>query len=173
MASIQPVDDLGDHGEIVLVECDVCTLLVSFSDYASHVESHLAQFHMMALMEADIEADDRGDDYELNLLMQDLMGRVEVGVDNIDHVTQNVRLGQNDSIECPICLEVQDKIIKRTPCAHDFCSNCITTWLSSHKTCPICVADIQMLSTTSSMLSSSSMKATTSSSAFGSAVPDV
>jgi hypothetical protein len=26
-------------------------------------------------------------------------------------------------------------------CKHRFCSMCIETWLSSHKTCPVCKAD--------------------------------
>jgi len=129
-----------EQDDTVLIECDVCALLVSFSDYASHVESHLEQFHMMAMMESD-----QGEDYELNLLMQDLMGHVEIGVDNIERVTSDVELEKNTSVECPICLEVQDKMVKRTLCRHDFCTSCISEWLSKHKTCPICVADIQML----------------------------
>ena len=165
MASVAPESD---H-DTELIECDVCALMVSFSDYASHVESHLAQFYMMAQ-----DTDDRADDYELNLLMQDLMGRVEIGVDDISRVALDVTLKKGEAVECPICLEVQCKKVKRTLCKHDFCIDCITRWLSTHKTCPICMADIQMLSTTSSgFVSSSSIKATTSSSARRSEVPEV
>lgn len=171
-------DDLELDQDIVLIECDLCSLLVSFADYASHVESHLAQINLMHLMTSEAEAAEAAEaaednEYELNLLMQDLMGRVEIGVDNIDRVARNVKLDSLETLECPICLEIQENvIIKRTPCNHDFCVSCITKWLSTHKTCPICIADVQMLSTASST-SSSSMNATTSSSARGSDDPDV
>jgi hypothetical protein len=123
------------------IECDLCTLRLSFADYASHVESHMEQLHMLSLVESD-----SGEDYELNLMMQELMGHVEIGVDDIDRVTSVVVLDKDTPIQCPICLEVQDKVVKRTLCKHDFCTGCITKWLSSHKTCPICIADVQMLS---------------------------
>ncbi len=97
--------------------------------------------------EENVAAIDQGDDatFELNLMMQELMGRVEIGVDDIEKATTNVKLENNASIECPICLEVQDKFVKRTICKHDFCASCISKWLSKNKTCPICVADIQTL----------------------------
>lgn len=123
------MQEVHHNDDDVLIECDLCMLFVSFSDYASHVESHT-----MA-----------GEDYELNLMMQELMGRVEIGVDDIETVTHDVKLDNKTSIECPICLEEQEKIVKRTLCNHDFCSSCISKWLSKHKTCPICVTDIQNL----------------------------
>lgn len=39
--------------------------------------------------------------------------------------------------ECPICLDNIDSLYTTT-CEHKFCTNCITTWLINHKTCPLC-----------------------------------
>ena len=32
--------------------------------------------------------------------------------------------------------------IAKLPCGHYFCLNCITPWLTSHVTCPVCRAEI-------------------------------
>ena len=151
-----------------LIECDVCALVLSFSDYASHIETHVQEFYLMSLIEGEDEELEQEEEntYELNLLMQELMGKVEVGVMNIDTALAEVESGTE--IECPICLQIHQKNIKKTPCKHLFCGHCITKWLSKNKACPICMSDIQMLST----VSSTSMNATPSS-ARGSEVPDV
>lgn len=151
-----------------LIECDVCALVLSFSDYASHIETHVQEFYLMSLIEGEDEELEQEEEntYELNLLMQELMGKVEVGVSNIDTALVDVISGTE--IECPICLQTHRKKIKKTPCNHLFCAKCITKWLSKNKACPICMSDIQMLSTDSS----SSINATPSS-ARGSEVPEV
>ena len=144
-----------------LIECNVCALVLSFSDYASHIETHVQEFYLMGEDEEEEE-----NTYELNLLMQELMGKVELGVTNIDKALADIVSGTQ--IECPICLQTHRDKIKKTPCNHLFCGHCITKWLSRNKACPICMSDIQMLST----VSSSSMNAT-SSSARCSEVSDV
>lgn len=149
-----------------IVECDICAIVLSFADYASHVETHLQEFNLMSLID-EVEEEEEENTYELNLLMQELMGKVELGVTNIDSALDNV-VETGVEIECPICLQVHVKNVKKTPCNHLFCGHCITKWLSKNKACPICMSDIQMLSTASS----SSINAT-SSSARGSEVPDV
>lgn len=47
--------------------------------------------------------------------------------------------------ECPIC---QNPITDRTvidPCLHEFCRNCIQTWSTSHRTCPVCRQEFNAL----------------------------
>jgi hypothetical protein len=43
------------------------------------------------------------------------------------------------TLECPICLELLTEPCK-TPCLHQFCKECIYTFLSSNKKpmCPLC-----------------------------------
>jgi hypothetical protein len=152
-----------------LIECDVCALVLSFSDYASHIETHVQELYLMSVIEGEDEEleEEEENTYELNLLMQELMGKVELGVTNIDTALADIDTTGTE-IECPICLQTHQKNVKKTPCNHLFCGHCITKWLSKNKACPICMSDIQMLSTASS----SSMNAT-SSSARCSEVPDV
>lgn len=43
----------------------------------------------------------------------------------------------NSSPKCSMCLEPADSPV-RTPCNHTFCFECLTHWLQSSITCPIC-----------------------------------
>ena len=42
---------------------------------------------------------------------------------------------------CPICREDVKKV-RKTLCNHFFCDDCLRTWLSNNKTCPICLKDL-------------------------------
>jgi len=45
----------------------------------------------------------------------------------------------NQNEECSICLDIdniQTWII--LPCGHKYHGSCVSTWLQTHKTCPIC-----------------------------------
>jgi hypothetical protein len=41
---------------------------------------------------------------------------------------------------CPICLITNVEVVTNV-CNHAFCLQCITRWMSTHHTCPICVSD--------------------------------
>ncbi|KAL5007323.1 hypothetical protein ScPMuIL_016129 [Solemya velum] len=45
-----------------------------------------------------------------------------------------------DESECCICMDNESRII--LPCAHRFCEGCIDTWNVSHRTCPLCRAQV-------------------------------
>ncbi|NBP66317.1 MAG: RING-H2 finger protein [Bacteroidetes bacterium] len=59
--------------------------------------------------------------------------------DDVSTFIDSTDLNEN----CTICLEsMNDKLIRSLNiCSHKFCSECITTWLDKHKTCPICKKD--------------------------------
>ena len=42
-----------------------------------------------------------------------------------------------DIAQCAVCLQPLSRP-KRAPCAHSLCEQCWATWLSGHKTCPVC-----------------------------------
>jgi len=42
-----------------------------------------------------------------------------------------------NTIECLICYDTTD-IYHTTPCNHNYCSNCINTWISCNNSCPYC-----------------------------------
>jgi hypothetical protein len=46
-----------------------------------------------------------------------------------------VELKEEDTI-CPVCSE--NGVAVQTVCKHNYCTNCLTKWLSSHSTCPYC-----------------------------------
>eukprot|EP00189_Rhodosorus_marinus_P009020 CAMPEP_0184751516 /NCGR_PEP_ID=MMETSP0315-20130426/43085_1 /TAXON_ID=101924 /ORGANISM="Rhodosorus marinus, Strain UTEX LB 2760" /LENGTH=92 /DNA_ID=CAMNT_0027230777 /DNA_START=766 /DNA_END=1044 /DNA_ORIENTATION=- len=41
---------------------------------------------------------------------------------------------------CAVCLDeiLQGDVIRLLPCAHEFHSTCITSWLKKRPTCPLC-----------------------------------
>ena len=39
---------------------------------------------------------------------------------------------------CTICSEVLEDPLETQNCQHAFCKSCITTWLTTHSTCPLC-----------------------------------
>lgn len=91
------------------------------------------------------------DDYEANLRLADHIGKVEVGVSDIDRVSTKIDKHANDvseDISCPICMEN----IKGSPdiqsyrvllCKHTYCDECITRWLKTSKQCPVCKIDLE------------------------------
>lgn len=60
-----------------------------------------------------------------------------IGV-SLDTLLRNSTVLMKDSVECSICYENQDKIIRRLSCGHEFHLNCIDQWLAKKKTCPYC-----------------------------------
>lgn len=51
-----------------------------------------------------------------------------------------------DSTECSVCLSILEdgEIVRVLPnCKHNFHSECIDKWLSTHSTCPICRTDAE------------------------------
>lgn len=53
--------------------------------------------------------------------------------------------GTEDSIDCPICLnriELNDAKTVKTVCEHHYHVGCITPWLLSNNTCPLCKRDL-------------------------------
>lgn len=53
---------------------------------------------------------------------------------------------------CPICLvsnlDQNETHIRKTECGHQFCDQCIKTWLSKSKTCPLCRTKLEGKTTT-------------------------
>ena len=84
------------------------------------------------------------DEYQSNIELGEQIGKVEIGVDDINKVTIEVNENFKD-LKCPICQEELNELEKkrRTICDHIFCSECISEWLSKNKTCPVCNKELQ------------------------------
>lgn len=94
-------------------------------------------------MEDTLGNDGQGIQYELNMYIANLLGNVEVGVENIDKIStliNNTDIDQN--VDCNICLDTI-KQPRKLLCNHVFCDGCISTWLSKHKNCPVCRIDLE------------------------------
>lgn len=76
--------------------------------------------------------------YEDLINLGNTIGDVEVGVSDINKVSKI----DFKEINCSICSE-DAKIIRRTTCNHEFCLKCLTRWLESKKTCPICMIELE------------------------------
>lgn len=91
-------------------------------------------------------------EYEINNMLSDLIGNVEVGLtqDEIAKVSYTLTHDETEQLEeerCPVCLEqfIQNdtKNIVRLSCNHLFCQSCINKWLTKHKKCPCCQVDLE------------------------------
>lgn len=89
-------------------------------------------------------------DYEFNIMLANLMGRVEKGIDDINTISEIVsdeeieQLGENI---CTICQERLDEMAKLTAirklcCSHHFCEPCIGKWLEKNVKCPVCMTEL-------------------------------
>lgn len=58
-----------------------------------------------------------------------------------DEVEQIGLVSDKEDEECCICMERKSEII--LPCMHCFCEICIDSWNISHRTCPVCRANVQ------------------------------
>lgn len=73
---------------------------------------------------------------------------VEVGVSDIDAVSTFVDYEQFSGDNCAICQESFKDIweqtaetnisIRQLKCCHVYCAECISIWLATHKSCPVC-----------------------------------
>lgn len=41
-------------------------------------------------------------------------------------------------MSCPICYEDTIVNLEKMMCGHEFCHDCICTWLTTHTDCPLC-----------------------------------
>ena len=53
---------------------------------------------------------------------------------SLETLLRNSTVLMKDSVECSICYENQDNIIRRLSCGHEFHLNCIDQWLAKKKT---------------------------------------
>ena len=53
-------------------------------------------------------------------------------------ICKNSKVYIKDDLECSICYQDDNKIVRRLKCGHEFHLECIDHWLSQKKTCPIC-----------------------------------
>jgi hypothetical protein len=99
------------------------------------------------ILYAQYSHDDDFDDYDFNIRLADRLGRVEVGIDNIDNVSKLLSSEEvpDDSL-CVICLDKtneNNKITRQLICKHMYCDDCICKWLQTNKKCPTCNIDLE------------------------------
>jgi hypothetical protein len=105
------------------------------------------------LMQSLREASTSGNDYEFNLLLQELIGHVSKGVKNKEAVTEIVdptTLPKEEN--CSICIEplhqeADGKVVRKIKkCGHMFCQTCLFLWFDNSNKCPNCVAEVDTMS---------------------------
>ena len=87
------------------------------------------------------------DEYTLNSAISESLGAVEVGVEDVDAVSERCLTGARagSPLNCPICLEpVRCDARRLVQCEHTFCDACITPWLMQSKKCPLCMSELRL-----------------------------
>ncbi len=86
------------------------------------------------------------DNYESNINLADIIGKVEIGVDDINKVSKIISKDHVDNdVNCSICMEaIKDceSDCRELICGHKHCDVCISKWLKKSKKCPICNVDL-------------------------------
>lgn len=86
-------------------------------------------------------------EYEQNLQMAERIGKVEIGVKDINKISKiiNNDVLSKDECICPICRDDlnKEKTIRILRCKHKYCDECIAHWLSKHKKCPVCLYEYE------------------------------
>lgn len=128
--------------------CDYCNAWVSRQSLMRHVArcaAHLGDDEPPRRLTA-VTASGSGSssgDYERNVLIAELIGRVEVGVADIDVAAPLLAQPCSDASVCVVCLDAlaSKPKLRRTRCGHTYCAGCIERWLRSHRCCPVCNAE--------------------------------
>lgn len=80
----------------------------------------------------------------------DMIGYHKIGIQDITTVStvkDNTELMDDDT--CPICMDLlqeKETVYIMNVCSHLYCKECIETWVSENKTCPVCKTDLQISS---------------------------
>jgi hypothetical protein len=91
------------------------------------------------------------DDYESNLELAETIGKVELGVKDINEISEIINENEDnndDDTMCTICMETFKSIDdskRKLLCSHQFCNTCISKWLEKSKKCPICNVNLDDL----------------------------
>lgn len=157
----------------VLVVCPVCDLHFDVSQFRDHLLHTHPDFvaiwasalfgplfhqeeyldYVRGLARDGVYFDDIDIDhmtYEQLLELCEEIGDHKEGITNVEDVLAEVE--STDTLletKCPICLEEfatkreMGQIEKIRSCGHIFCRDCIRTWLTDNKRCPLCKSEAQ------------------------------
>jgi len=87
-----------------------------------------------------------GNEYEYNLLMQELMGgAIQSGVTDLNKAAPLCTDAIPSDEPCSICCELLgdgvQKQVRKTQCNHYFCDPCISKWFEKSRRCPNCTTE--------------------------------
>jgi hypothetical protein len=111
-----------------------------------HINTQLENLHPLSLGILDALSDSY-DNYENNMYLAEHLGKVEVGIENIENVSTLINKKDAEDTMCTICLEQisqkEDDVPRKLICGHIYCNNCISQWLNKNKKCPVCNIDLE------------------------------
>lgn len=107
--------------------------------YIGTPQTHRSLVIVPRILMGPFEPISNADGYEFNTLLSEAIGRVPVGVKDLDSVLIPL-VSQPDSDSCPICYDAITDV--KTLCGHMYCRPCISKWLSENKACPVCKKDL-------------------------------
>jgi hypothetical protein len=129
---------------IYIMICPVCQEELHSDIAYIHIVTSHPEFYTiyMALLYPDTF--ERTENYEYYSNLCDRIGNHYIGIKDIDECAPICIIDSEKKISCAICLEditLQTNTRKIKKCKHIYCSDCISKWFETHKTCPICKAE--------------------------------
>ena len=124
-----------------LVHCEFCNSWVGLNRFTVHIARCMMrnmELETWWQLEAPLQ-----DEYEIYSALSESMGKVEIGVQDLNAVAPLRSPACSESNLCSICLEPPENM-RMTLCGHSYCSECIATWLGKNKRCPVCMTDLEL-----------------------------
>jgi hypothetical protein len=151
----------GTHVESAVIRTD--TFILPSTEFPTQIPSFLRNISLerglvptdaFALVGARlIQYMQNGNEYEYNLLMQELMGgAVNSGIVDINAVIPLYTETVPPDTLCSICCETipfkdaetgVERAVRKTKCNHFYCDPCISKWVEASKRCPNCIANLE------------------------------
>lgn len=130
-----------------LLQYHPVTLSIMTSLYFPDLETdEIVPFLLHSAVDSLVDQMDYGSLQELC----DMIGYHKIGIQDITTVStvkDKTELMEDDT--CPICMDIlqeKETVYTMNACSHLYCKECIETWVSENKTCPVCKTDLQISS---------------------------
>jgi len=81
----------------------------------------------------------------IHRLHYDTIAEERYGKRVLQHVVPEEKEWVPSDTECPVCLSGRPRLFEKTACGHMFCKKCTQSHFSKHHECPLCRAEVTLV----------------------------